>query len=193
MLCCAALRRTGGIVGHHKLQQYALSFAAVIKAQARGGQVPGKGRSLGSQPRPHRPERWCSQRLLCLPCPAVPFSHWPRAYLRACLPCLQFLPSKRLGPAGEAGAAALSQALDLSAVLAVRHLGLAALRNPSMLPQASQAWARKRRKRVGRGGGGPWAAGRVCLCGGGRGFFLHRSVAACRPEGSPVVVHWFPL
>ncbi|KAL4439948.1 hypothetical protein ABPG75_002949 [Micractinium tetrahymenae] len=158
----SVIERTGGTVGHHKLQQYALSFAAVVKAQARAGATGCRADSRASgalSMRRRLPTRL--QRRLPPPPPCCSAS--PQC-LRIPASCPQFIPSKRLGAAGEAGAAALAQALDLSAVLAVRHLDLPSLRNPDLMPEPSRAWARKKRKKhKSLGGSSGWGSGSLSL------------------------------
>ncbi|PSC69206.1 alpha beta-hydrolase [Micractinium conductrix] len=75
----AVIRRTGGAVSDHKIRAYALSIAAVVKAQ--------------------------------------------------------FSSSKWL-PGGAMGAAALARAVDLGAALALTHLDLPSLQDPTLLPRS---------------------------------------------------------
>lgn len=165
--------RGAGAPGHHMLGRYALSLAAVIKAQARtdaswirrllawgcfawGEEGRKEGRRL--------PGRLAAACLLAVAppslasLPACPRAPSPRpSPLPPPMP-LQFNAGKRL-PGGEAGATALAQALDLGLALSVRHLDLASLQVPALLPQLAEAPAAPKVGRQGVGGGG------TCRCG----------------------------
>lgn len=123
-------RRSGGVPAHHMLGRYALSLAAVVKAQASTprGMPLRLGRAAASFGGPHAaPTAAVLTELPCLPplaCRHRPHTHavlLPRPHR---LP--QFSASKWL-LGGRAGAAQLVAAVDLGEALTLCHMDLASL------------------------------------------------------------------